>query len=178
LIGRRVRVHLGAASVVTFDGRAEVARHERLIATGGQSQQPPIRRLESERPIDPHPAGRFCSVVAAAAGVRKADGGDGFAVVTCVVAQPKGQPQRPARHRSGVPGARSRGVVSAAGGVGGGGEPGDPEDFGDPTGFGLPARSCSGGFGFGVPADRVEPGRPSARQRGSRAEPRVSRNRI
>ena len=39
LIGRRVRVHLGASSVVMFDGRNEVARHERLIATGGQSLQ-------------------------------------------------------------------------------------------------------------------------------------------
>ncbi|MET3808498.1 transposase [Nakamurella sp. UYEF19] len=39
LIGRRVRVHLGAASVVIFDGRTEVARHERLIGTGGQSLQ-------------------------------------------------------------------------------------------------------------------------------------------
>jgi len=39
LIGRRVRVQLGAQSVVMFDGRAEVARHERLIATGGQSLQ-------------------------------------------------------------------------------------------------------------------------------------------
>ena len=39
LIGRRVRVHLGAQSVVMFDGRTEVARHERLIATGGQSLQ-------------------------------------------------------------------------------------------------------------------------------------------
>lgn len=37
LIGRRVRVHLGASSVVVFDGRTEVARHERLIAAGGQS---------------------------------------------------------------------------------------------------------------------------------------------
>ena len=32
-------MHLGAASVVVFDGRTEVARHERLIATGGQSLQ-------------------------------------------------------------------------------------------------------------------------------------------
>lgn len=39
LIGHRVRVHLGAASVVVFDGRTEVARHERLIAAGGQSLQ-------------------------------------------------------------------------------------------------------------------------------------------
>ena len=39
LIGRRVRVHLGAQSVVMFDGRTEVARHERLITTGGQSLQ-------------------------------------------------------------------------------------------------------------------------------------------
>ena len=39
LISRRVRVHLGAQSVVIFDGRTEVARHERLIATGGQSLQ-------------------------------------------------------------------------------------------------------------------------------------------
>ena len=37
LIGRRVRAHLGASSVVAFDGRTEVARHERLIAAGGQS---------------------------------------------------------------------------------------------------------------------------------------------
>ena len=39
LIGRRVRVHLGASSVVMFDGRNEVARHERLINTSGQSLQ-------------------------------------------------------------------------------------------------------------------------------------------
>jgi len=39
LISRRVRVHLGASWVVVFDGRGEVARHERLIATGGQSLQ-------------------------------------------------------------------------------------------------------------------------------------------
>ena len=39
LIGRRVRVHLGASSVVVFDGRTEVARHERLIVSGGQSLQ-------------------------------------------------------------------------------------------------------------------------------------------
>ena len=39
LISRRVRVHLGASSVVMFDGRTEVARHERVIAAGGQSLQ-------------------------------------------------------------------------------------------------------------------------------------------
>ena len=36
-IGRRVRAHLGASSVVVFDGRNEVARHERLVTAGGQS---------------------------------------------------------------------------------------------------------------------------------------------
>ena len=37
LIGRRVRVHLGASSVVIFDGKTVVARHERIITAGGQS---------------------------------------------------------------------------------------------------------------------------------------------
>ena len=35
LIGRQVRVLLHASELVVFDGRAEVARHERLIAKGG-----------------------------------------------------------------------------------------------------------------------------------------------
>jgi DNA-binding transcriptional regulator YhcF (GntR family) len=39
LIGRRVRVHLGASALVIFDGKAVVARHERLIAAGAQSLQ-------------------------------------------------------------------------------------------------------------------------------------------
>lgn len=37
LIGRQVRVSLGAAEVVVFDGRAEVARHARVVARGGES---------------------------------------------------------------------------------------------------------------------------------------------
>lgn len=37
LIGRRVRVALAASEVVVFDGRVEVARHERCGSTGGQS---------------------------------------------------------------------------------------------------------------------------------------------
>jgi len=36
LIGRRVRVLLGASDLVVYDGRAEVARHERLPTRGGQ----------------------------------------------------------------------------------------------------------------------------------------------
>jgi hypothetical protein len=36
LIGRRVRVHLGASGLVIFDGRIEVARHERVTVRGGQ----------------------------------------------------------------------------------------------------------------------------------------------
>jgi len=35
LIGRKVRVMLHASELVVYDGREEVARHERLIATGG-----------------------------------------------------------------------------------------------------------------------------------------------
>ncbi|NBH10992.1 IS21 family transposase [Amycolatopsis sp. SID8362] len=35
LIGRRVRVLLHASELVVFDGRTEVARHERLLAKGG-----------------------------------------------------------------------------------------------------------------------------------------------
>jgi len=35
LIGRRVRVLLHASELVIYDGRAEVARHERLITRGG-----------------------------------------------------------------------------------------------------------------------------------------------
>lgn len=35
LIGRRVRVLLGANELAVFDGRSEVARHERLLAKGG-----------------------------------------------------------------------------------------------------------------------------------------------
>lgn len=34
LIGRTVRVMLHASEVVVYDGRKEVARHERLIAKG------------------------------------------------------------------------------------------------------------------------------------------------
>jgi transposase len=37
LIGRQVRVSLGAAEVVIFDGRIEVARHARVVARGGES---------------------------------------------------------------------------------------------------------------------------------------------
>lgn len=37
LIGRQVRVSLGAAEVVVFDGRLEVARHARVVARGGES---------------------------------------------------------------------------------------------------------------------------------------------
>ena len=39
LIGRRVRVSLRASELVVFDGRREVARHERLIRRGGQALQ-------------------------------------------------------------------------------------------------------------------------------------------
>ncbi|MGH3096710.1 MAG: IS21 family transposase [Streptosporangiales bacterium] len=35
-IGHRVRVRLGASAVVVFDGRVEVARHERITSRGGQ----------------------------------------------------------------------------------------------------------------------------------------------
>jgi hypothetical protein len=35
LIGRQVRVLLHASEVVIYDGRTEVARHERLVAKGG-----------------------------------------------------------------------------------------------------------------------------------------------
>jgi hypothetical protein len=35
LIGRQVRVLLGASELVVYDGRVEVARHERLSAKGG-----------------------------------------------------------------------------------------------------------------------------------------------
>ena len=37
LIGRQVRVSLRAAEVVVFDGRIEVARHERVVTRGGES---------------------------------------------------------------------------------------------------------------------------------------------
>jgi transposase len=37
LIGRQVRVSLGAAEVVVFDGRVEAARHARVVARGGES---------------------------------------------------------------------------------------------------------------------------------------------
>jgi transposase len=37
LIGRNVRVSLRASVVVVFDGHQEVARHERVVARGGQS---------------------------------------------------------------------------------------------------------------------------------------------
>ena len=36
-IGRKVRVSLRASEVVVFDGRAVIARHQRVIARGGQS---------------------------------------------------------------------------------------------------------------------------------------------
>jgi hypothetical protein len=36
LIGHRVRVQLGASTVIVFDGRAQVARHERCTERGGQ----------------------------------------------------------------------------------------------------------------------------------------------
>jgi Mu transposase-like protein len=36
LLGRRVRVQLSASELVVFDGRVEVARHERSTAKGGQ----------------------------------------------------------------------------------------------------------------------------------------------
>lgn len=36
LIGRRVRVQLGASQLLVFDGRVEVARHERCTTKGGQ----------------------------------------------------------------------------------------------------------------------------------------------
>lgn len=35
-IGHRVRVHLGASTLIVFDGRVEIARHERSTAKGGQ----------------------------------------------------------------------------------------------------------------------------------------------
>lgn len=35
LIGRRVRVLLHASELVVFDGRTDIARHERLLAKGG-----------------------------------------------------------------------------------------------------------------------------------------------
>lgn len=35
LIGRQVRVLLRASEAVIYDGRTEVARHERLVTTGG-----------------------------------------------------------------------------------------------------------------------------------------------
>jgi hypothetical protein len=37
LIGRQVRVQLGASSVTVFDGSRRVALHERIVARGGQS---------------------------------------------------------------------------------------------------------------------------------------------
>ena len=37
LIGRKVRVSLRASELVVFDGHAEVARHERVVARGGES---------------------------------------------------------------------------------------------------------------------------------------------
>jgi hypothetical protein len=36
LIGRRVRVQLVASQLLVFDGRVEVARHERCTTKGGQ----------------------------------------------------------------------------------------------------------------------------------------------
>ncbi len=38
-IGRRVRVSLRASELVVFDGRAVAARHQRIVAKGGQSVQ-------------------------------------------------------------------------------------------------------------------------------------------
>jgi hypothetical protein len=38
-IGRRLRVSLRASEVVVFDGRAIAARHQRIVAKGGQSVQ-------------------------------------------------------------------------------------------------------------------------------------------
>lgn len=38
-IGRKVRVSLRASEVVMFDGRSGVARHQRIVAKGGQSVQ-------------------------------------------------------------------------------------------------------------------------------------------
>jgi hypothetical protein len=38
-IGRKVRVSLRASEVVVFDGRSGVARHQRIVAKGGQSVQ-------------------------------------------------------------------------------------------------------------------------------------------
>ncbi len=35
LIGHRVRVLLGASELLVFDGRVQVARHERLATRGG-----------------------------------------------------------------------------------------------------------------------------------------------
>ncbi len=37
LIGRQVRVHLGSSSVTVFDGRKQIATHERVVTRGGQS---------------------------------------------------------------------------------------------------------------------------------------------
>ncbi len=37
LIGRKVRVSLRASEIVVFDGHREVARHERVVARGGQA---------------------------------------------------------------------------------------------------------------------------------------------
>ncbi|GAA1821484.1 IS21 family transposase [Agromyces neolithicus] len=37
LIGRQVRVSLRASEVVVFDGRDQIARHERVVARGGES---------------------------------------------------------------------------------------------------------------------------------------------
>lgn len=39
LIGRQVRVSLRASELVVFDGRVEAARHERVVARGGESIQ-------------------------------------------------------------------------------------------------------------------------------------------
>ncbi|GAA3475530.1 hypothetical protein GCM10018966_000560 [Streptomyces yanii] len=40
LIGRTVRVMLHASELVVYDGREEVARHERLIARNGTLPDP------------------------------------------------------------------------------------------------------------------------------------------
>jgi hypothetical protein len=45
LIGRRVRVMLHASEVIVYEGRTEVARHERLLAKGG-------RRLELDHYLE------------------------------------------------------------------------------------------------------------------------------
>ncbi|MFJ2967677.1 Mu transposase domain-containing protein [Streptomyces collinus] len=56
LIGRTVRVMLHASEVVVYDGRKEVARHERLIAKG-QARLEVDHYLEAPvRKLAPFPA--------------------------------------------------------------------------------------------------------------------------